>query len=70
VKGRRRKLIVEDLKEMTVSWNFKEKLLDRIFWRTGFEIFIKSNFIQVKISITLNNIKVIGNDIMTYYHRL
>jgi hypothetical protein len=34
--GRRRKLIVDELKEMTVYWNLKEKFLDHILWRTGF----------------------------------
>jgi len=35
-RGRRRKLILEDLKETTGYWNLKKKLLDRILWRTGF----------------------------------
>jgi len=35
-RGRRRKQILNDLKENSGSWKLKEKALDRTFWRTRF----------------------------------
>jgi len=35
-RGRRHKLIVDDLKETTGYWKLKEKLLDLTLWRTHF----------------------------------
>jgi hypothetical protein len=34
-RGRRRKQILDDLKETGVSWELKEEALDRTQWRTG-----------------------------------
>jgi hypothetical protein len=35
-RGRRRKQILDDLKEETGYWKFKEEALDRTLWRTRF----------------------------------
>jgi hypothetical protein len=35
-RGRRRKQLLDDLKETRENWKFKAGALDRSFWRTGF----------------------------------
>jgi hypothetical protein len=35
-RGRRRKQLLDDLKENTIYWKFKQEALDRTMWRTGF----------------------------------
>jgi hypothetical protein len=35
-RGRRRKQLLDDLKEKIGYWNFKEEALDRTLWRTRF----------------------------------
>ena len=35
-RGRRRKLLLDDLKENTGYWKLKEEAVDRCFWRTRF----------------------------------
>jgi len=35
-RGRRRKQLLDDLKEMTGYWKFKEEATDRTVWRTRF----------------------------------
>jgi hypothetical protein len=35
-RGRRRKQLLDDLKEKIGYWKKKEKALDRILWRAGF----------------------------------
>jgi hypothetical protein len=35
--GRRRKQLLDDLKEKRIYWKLKEEALDRILWRTRFE---------------------------------
>jgi hypothetical protein len=35
-RGRRRKQLLNDLKEKTEYWKLKEKVLDHILWRTRF----------------------------------
>jgi len=35
-RGRRRKQLLNDLKEKRGYWKLKEEILDHILWRTGF----------------------------------
>jgi hypothetical protein len=35
-RGRRRKQLLDDLKEKKRNWKLKEEALDRTLWRTGF----------------------------------
>jgi hypothetical protein len=35
-RGRRRKQLLDDLKEKKIYWKLKEEALDRILWRTRF----------------------------------
>jgi hypothetical protein len=35
-RGRRRKQLLDNLKEKTICWKLKEEALDRILWRTLF----------------------------------
>jgi hypothetical protein len=35
-RGRRRKQLLDDLKEKKIYWKLKEKALDRTLWRTRF----------------------------------
>jgi hypothetical protein len=35
-RGRRRKQLLDDLKEKRRNWKLKEEALDRPLWRTGF----------------------------------
>jgi hypothetical protein len=35
-RGRRREQLLNDLKEMTGYWKYKEEALDRTLWRTRF----------------------------------
>jgi hypothetical protein len=36
-RGRRRKQLLDDLKEKKIYWKLKEEALDRTLWRTRFE---------------------------------
>jgi hypothetical protein len=36
-RGRRRKQLLDDLKERRGCWKLKEEALDRTLWRTGYE---------------------------------
>ena len=35
-RGKRRKQLLDDLKEKTEYWKLKDEALDRTLWRTGF----------------------------------
>jgi hypothetical protein len=37
-RGRRRKQLLDDLKEKRIYWKLKEEVLDRTLWRTRFGI--------------------------------
>jgi hypothetical protein len=64
-RGRRRKQLLDDLKEATGHWKLKEETLDRILWRTrfgrgygpvvrqneNFPCYISCFFLQGKISV-------------------